>query len=45
MDELAGQHAAELPRRDLLIGLTLLFIPIASVSGVAVNVAGPRFLA
>jgi hypothetical protein len=45
MDELAGQHAAELPGRDLLIGLTLLFIPIASVSGIAVNIAGPHFVA
>lgn len=44
--ELEGQHAAELPRRDLLIGVSVLGIPLAGVSDVAVNVdtSGPNWL-
>jgi hypothetical protein len=46
IEELDGQRAAELPRRDLLIALTLFGIPLAGVSGVGVNVdtAGPNWL-
>ena len=44
--ELDAQHAAELPRRDLLIGVTLLGLPLAGVSDVSVNVdtRGPGWL-
>lgn len=44
--ELDSQHTAELPRRDLLIGVSLLGIPLAGVSDVAVNVdtSGPNWL-
>ena len=44
--ELDGQHTAELPRRDLLIGVSLLGIPLAGVSDVSVNVdtQGPNWL-
>lgn len=45
VEELEGQHTAELPGRDLMLGISLLFIPIASVSGVSVDVSGPHFLA
>ncbi len=46
LDELDRQHAAELPRRDLLIGVSLLGIPLAGVSDVSVNVdnRGPNWL-
>ncbi|HWC11387.1 MAG TPA: hypothetical protein VG455_09210 [Acidimicrobiales bacterium] len=46
LDELDGQHAAELPRRDLLIGVSLLGIPLIGVSDVSVNVdtEGPNWL-
>jgi hypothetical protein len=43
--ELESQHTAELPGRELLAALTLFGLPILGVSGVAVNVSGPRFLA
>lgn len=44
--ELDSQHAAEFPRRDLLVGVSLLGLPLAGVSDVAVNVdtAGPNWL-
>lgn len=45
LTELAGQHAAELPGRDLLAALTVFGLPIVGVSDVAVNISGPRFLA
>ena len=44
--ELDGQHTADLPRRDLLIGVSVLGIPLAGVSDVSVNVdtRGPNWL-
>ncbi len=46
LEELDAQHAAELPRRQLLLGVSVLGIPLAGIDGVAVNVntAGPRWL-
>ncbi len=46
IDELDAQHTAELPDRSLLIGVSLLGIPLAGVDGVAVNVdtSGPNWL-
>ena len=46
VEELESQHGAELPTRDLMIGVSLLGIPIAGVDGVAVNVdtSGPNWL-
>ena len=45
-DELEGQHTAELPRRELLASISVLGIPLISVSDVAVNVntTGPGWL-
>ena len=45
VEELEGQHIAELPGRDLLAALTVLGLPLAGVSGVDANISGPRFLA
>ena len=44
--ELEDQHVAELPSRDLLIGVSLLGIPLVGVDGVTVNIdtAGPNWL-
>lgn len=44
--ELDGQHAAQLPPRDLLIGVSVLGLPLAGVSdvGVNVNTSGPNWL-
>ena len=46
MEELAGEHAAELPARDLMITVSLLGIPLAGVDGVSINLdtAGPNWL-
>jgi hypothetical protein len=46
VSELDGQHAAQLPRRDLLIGVSVLGLPLAGVSDVSVNVdtRGPNWL-
>jgi hypothetical protein len=46
IDELDAQLATELPARDLLIGVSLLGIPLAGLDGVAVNVntSGPNWL-
>jgi hypothetical protein len=46
LDELDSQHAAELPARDLLVGISVLGIPLAGLDGVAVNVntSGPNWL-
>jgi hypothetical protein len=46
LDELDSQLAAELPARDLLIGVSVLGIPLAGLDGVAVNVntSGPNWL-
>ena len=45
-EELEDQHAAELPSRNLLIGVSLLGIPLVGVDGVTVNVdtRGPNWL-
>jgi hypothetical protein len=45
-DDLEAEHAVELPARELMIGVSLLGIPLAGVDGVAVNVntAGPNWL-
>ena len=45
-DELERQHTAELPGRDLLIGLSVLGLPVAGVDGVTVNIdtRGPNWL-
>lgn len=44
--ELDGQFAAELPRRELLIGVSVLGIPLAGLDGLAINVntSGPNWL-
>ena len=46
LDELDAQHAAELPDRNLLIGVSLLGLPLVGVDGIAVNVdtSGPNWL-
>lgn len=46
VEELDAQHAAELPDRSLLIGVSLLGIPLVGVDGIAVNVdtSGPNWL-
>lgn len=45
-EELEAQDATELPSRDLLIGVSLLGIPLAGVDGVTVNIdtSGPNWL-
>jgi hypothetical protein len=45
-DELDDQHATVLPDRNLLIGISLLGIPLAGLDGVTVNVntSGPNWL-
>ena len=45
-DELAAQHTAELPARDLMIGISILGIPLAGLDGLAANVntSGPNWL-
>jgi hypothetical protein len=44
--ELDSQHTAELPARDLMIGISILGLPLVSLDGLAVNVntAGPNWL-
>lgn len=46
LDELDGQHAAELPTRDLLITVSILGLPLAGVDGLNANVdtSGPNWL-
>ncbi len=46
VEELDQQHTAELPARDLMIGISLLGIPLAGLDGVSVNVntSGPNWL-
>ena len=46
LDELQSQRAAELPARDLLVGISVLGIPLAGLDGVSVNVntSGPNWL-
>lgn len=46
IEELDHQHAVQLPDRSLLIGLSLLGIPLVGVDGVSLNVdtSGPNWL-
>jgi hypothetical protein len=46
VDELDQQLASELPGRELLIGVSLLGIPLAGIDGVSANVntSGPNWL-
>ncbi len=45
-DELDGQHASELPDRDLLLNVSLLGIPLLGLDGLTINIntAGPNWL-
>jgi len=47
VEELEHEHAAELPRRDLLINISVLGIPVMGISDVTalVNTIGPNWLA
>lgn len=38
-DELAQQHTAELPNRDLLLALTVLGIPVVGVTGINISIS------
>ena len=44
--ELESEIAVELPRRDLMLGISLLGIPLLTLDGVNVNIdtAGPNWL-
>jgi hypothetical protein len=46
IEEMDAQKAVELPGRELLAGISVLGIPLASIDGVTVNVntAGPGWL-
>ncbi len=46
-EDLEGQHTAELPQRDLTMGVSLLGIPLLGLDGVTVNLdtSGPNWLA
>ena len=46
LEDLQGQHTAELPARDLMIGVSVLGLPLATVSDVSVtlNTTGPNWL-
>jgi hypothetical protein len=46
LEDLRGQHTAVLPARDLMIGVSLLGLPLIGVSdvGVTVNTSGPNWL-
>ena len=46
LDDLEAEHAAPLPGRDLMIGVSVLGLPLAGVSDVGVNVdtSGPNWL-
>ncbi len=43
LDEMRSEHAAELPDRDLLLGISILGLPLLSLDGVTVNLdtSGP----
>ena len=47
VEELAQEHASELPGRDLLMGISLLGIPLVGIADltVLVNTIGPNWLA
>ena len=46
LEELEGQRGWELPERSLLVGISVLGIPLVGVDGVTVNVdtSGPGWL-
>jgi hypothetical protein len=46
LEELEHQHIAELPRRDLLAGISILGLPLLAVTDVSANIntAGPGWL-
>lgn len=46
IEELEAQHTAELPGRELMVGISLLGIPLIGVSNVGANVdtSGPNWL-
>jgi hypothetical protein len=46
IEELESQHAAELPTRDLMIGVSLLGLPLVGLDGLAANIntSGPNWL-
>jgi hypothetical protein len=46
IEELESQHGAELPARDLMVGLSLLGLPLVSVDGIGLNIdtSGPGWL-
>jgi hypothetical protein len=46
VEDMENEYAAELPARELMIGISLLGIPLASLDGVTLNVttAGPNWL-
>lgn len=46
MEELEGQRAEVLPARDLLLGISVLGLPLVGLDGLAVNVdtRGPNWL-
>ncbi len=46
MEELERQHTAELPARELMIGISVLGIPLAGLDGLTANIdtAGPNWL-
>jgi hypothetical protein len=46
VEELESQHAAALPARELMIGVSLLGLPLVGLDGLAVNVdtSGPNWL-
>jgi hypothetical protein len=39
VEELEQQHTAQLPDRDLMIGLTVLGIPLVGVDGLSLSVS------
>jgi len=47
VEELEQEHASELPRRDVLISISVLGIPLMGISDVTalVNTIGPNWLA
>ena len=46
LEDLEGEHAAALPGRDLMIGVSVLGLPLAGVSdvGITVDTSGPNWL-
>jgi hypothetical protein len=46
VQELEAQHAAELPARELMIGVSILGLPLVGVDGLSANVdtSGPNWL-